>query len=497
VREESKSARTEPGRFGRVHAIVRHMRENFSRAMFPQTEADLRLVESQLEISRKQTAPTTYTLPFTAIVVSATNFFWVPTIRLLLWPLAVIILSAIAEIKYQHFLKYDDRSPQSVRYRAKMAVVMGGVLVAAWCSMVFVIWVPGVPGNHLLILFLLCASLSGWATSGAVYLPMLYVTLPIYLVAMTVVPMVAGDMIDAILGWLCIGFWVMMAAQASINYETSTKKLKLEDERVLLIEDLQRAKETSDRARERAEAASRAKSTFLANMSHELRTPLNAILGFSEIIKTRAFGNSIEQYSEYGNYIHGSGQHLLTLINDILDLAKIEAGRMTLREEELDIVRLVEDCVEMMNVKAQQAGVKLTVEAESGFPLVFADERALRQIVVNLLSNSIKFTQQGGIVTVFARRMADERPSFGVTDTGIGIAPEDHRRVFESFGQGRHDAVQADKSTGLGLPIVKGLTEAHGGSVLLESTPGVGTTVTILMPTTRVRTRSEPLRAAG
>ena len=232
-------------------------------------------------------------------------------------------------------------------------------------------------------------------------------------------------------------------------------------------------------------------------MSHELRTPLNAILGFSEIIKTRAFGESIDQYAEYGSYIHGSGQHLLTLINDILDLAKIEAGRMTLREDDVDIVRLIEDCVEMMNVRAQQAGVKLAITVESGFPLVYADERALRQIIVNLLSNSIKFTPLGGVITSFAKRSVDGRPSFGVSDTGIGIAPEDYRRVFESFGQGRHDAVQADKSTGLGLPIVKGLAEAHGGAVLLDSEPGRGTTVTVLLPTTRVRVRSEPLKAAS
>ncbi|HEY4125755.1 MAG TPA: HAMP domain-containing sensor histidine kinase [Rhizomicrobium sp.] len=487
----------EPARFARQRMWLRNMRDNFMRAMVPQTEADLRMVEAQLDISRKQTAPTTFTLPFTAIVVAATNFYWVPTLRLLLWPLAVTLLSAVAEVIYLHFLKHDDHSAASVRYRAKMAVTMGAVLVAAWCSMVFVIWVPGVPGNHLLILFLLCASLSGWVTTGAVYLPMLFVTLPIYLIAMTAVPMFAGDMIDAILGWLCIGFWVMMASQASMNFEAYTKRLKLEDERVLLIEDLQRAKETSDRARERAEAASRAKSTFLANMSHELRTPLNAILGFSEIIKTRAFGESIDQYAEYGSYIHGSGQHLLTLINDILDLAKIEAGRMTLREDDVDVVRLIEDCVEMMNVKAQQAGVKLAITAESGFPLLYADERALRQIIVNLLSNAVKFTPLGGIVTCFVKRAPDGKPSFGVSDTGIGIAPEDYRRVFESFGQGRHDAVQADKSTGLGLPIVKGLAEAHGGTVLLDSVPGQGTIVTILMPAARLRARIETLRAAS
>ena len=497
MKTESKAAAEKPVRIGRVRAYFRGVYDNFMRAMVPRTETDLRMVKVHLDLARKQTAPTTYTLPFTAIVVSAANFYWVPTVNLLLWPLAVVILSAIAEIIYLHFLKHDDHSPQSIRYRAKMAVTMAAVLVAAWCSMVFVIWVPGVPANHLLILFLLCASLSGWVTSGAVYLPMLYVTLPIYLVAMGVVPLMASDVIDTVLGWLCIGFWVMMAAQASINFEANTKKLKLEDERVLLIADLQRAKETSDRARERAEAASRAKSTFLANMSHELRTPLNAILGFSEIIKTRAFGASIDQYAEYGSYIHGSGQHLLTLINDILDLAKIEAGRMTLREDEVDITRLMEDCVEMMTVKAQQAGLNIVIAADKNFPLVHADERALRQILVNLLANAIKFTPMGGDVTAFARRMTDGRPSFGVRDTGIGIAPEDHRRVFESFGQGRHDAVQADKSTGLGLPIVKGLAEAHGGTVILESAPGNGTTVTILLPTTRIRTRVEPLRAVS
>jgi two-component system cell cycle sensor histidine kinase PleC len=497
VKKDNKTTGTEPARFGRVRTLWRGMRDNFMRALVPETQDDLRIVEAQLDLARKATAPTSYIVPLTAFLVSAANFYWVPTIRLLIWPVGVAVLSAIAEVVYLHFLKHDDHSPASIRYRAKMAFTMAAVLVVAWCSMVLFVWAPDVPGNHLLILFLLCASLSGWVSSGAVYLPMLYVTLPVYLIAMTVVPMVAGDTIDAILGWLCIGFWVMMTAQAFTNYDTSRKKLKLEDERVLLIEDLRRAKETSDRARERAEAASRAKSTFLANMSHELRTPLNAILGFSEIIKTRAFGDSIEQYAEYGNYIHGSGQHLLTLINDILDLAKIEAGRMTLREDEVDITRLLEDCVEMMNVKAQQAGVKLAISTENGFPPVFADERALRQIIVNLLSNAIKFTPLGGTITGFVRRTDDGHPSFGVSDTGIGIAPEDHRRVFESFGQGRHDAVQADKSTGLGLPIVKGLAEAHGGSVLLTSAPGSGTTITIMLPTTRVRARTESLRATG
>ncbi len=469
----------------------------FWRTLEPRTEADLRMVETQLDMARKANAPTSYIVPLTALLASLANLYWADLSQLITWVLLVTVLCVVCELKYLHFLKTYDRSPDAIRYRAKMAVIMAIVLVGAWCSMVVITWVPDAPGNHLLIMFLLCASLSGWVTSGAVYLPMVYVTLPIYLLAMTVVPVIAGDTIDVILGSLCIGFWLMMLGQALTNYDTTRKKLLLEHERLQLIADLRAAKENSDRARERAEAASRAKSTFLANMSHELRTPLNAILGFSEIIQTRAFGNALDQYSEYGGYIHGSGQHLLTLINDILDLAKIESGRMTLREGFVDLPLLLEDCHKMMICKAEQSELKLVVLIEPGLPMAFADERALRQIMVNLLSNAIKFTKPGGDVTSFVQRDADGNLLFGVRDTGIGIAPEDHRRVFENFGQGRHDAIQGDKSTGLGLPIVKGLAEAHGGTVQLESAPDEGTCVTIILPAERLRPREEPLRAVG
>ncbi len=232
-------------------------------------------------------------------------------------------------------------------------------------------------------------------------------------------------------------------------------------------------------------------------MSHELRTPLNAILGFSEIIATKAMGPAaMEQYSEYGGYIHSSGEHLLSLINDILDLAKIESGRLSLREAELDLRVSMDDVAHMMGPRAVAGGLTLAVHVERAFPNVLADERAVRQILVNLASNAIKFTQPGGRVTAFANVLLDGSLAFGIDDSGIGIPPDEHAKVFESFGQGRHDAILADKGTGLGLPIVKGLAEAHGGRVTLQSAPNEGTRITVVLPRERARARAR-LKAAG
>ena len=231
--------------------------------------------------------------------------------------------------------------------------------------------------------------------------------------------------------------------------------------------------------RSSALTANRAKSEFLARMSHELRTPLNVILGFSEMLKS---GIRRDKIVEYAEIIHTSGHYVLSLINDVLDLSKIEAGKYEPKTTHILVRELVRDCISLMQPGADSAGVALRLEISNVMPVLHADPRALRQILLNLLSNAIKFTRTGGEVSVTVSAAHSGEFCLEVSDTGVGIAEDDLSRVFESFSQGRHDAVNQTPGTGLGLPIVRGLTEAQGGRVTLESVVDRGTCVRVFLP---------------
>jgi signal transduction histidine kinase len=213
---------------------------------------------------------------------------------------------------------------------------------------------------------------------------------------------------------------------------------------------------------------------------------MNAILGFSELIAQKAFGGAVDKYAEYAGIIHDSGQNLLRLIDDMLDLSKIEGGKLSLRESEFDLAQLLTDVRDENETKAAELQLSLLKKVTPGIPRIRADERALRQILVNLVSNALKFTPAGGCITLFAHREDDGRIAFGVDDTGIGIADDSQAQIFERFGQGRHDVTSADKGTGLGLAIVKGFAEAHDGEVRLESALGAGTRVIVWLPVERI-----------
>ncbi len=239
-------------------------------------------------------------------------------------------------------------------------------------------------------------------------------------------------------------------------------------------------------ARDEARAADRAKSEFLAAMSHELRTPLNAIIGFSEITKNETFGPGSVKYREYASDIHESGHHLLGLINDILDLSKIESGTDELYEEKIEIPEVARSAVMLVGHRAEQGGVKLGLELADQLPALRADERKLKQILVNLLSNAVKFTDPGGEVRLRAWCRMDSGHVFQIVDTGIGIAPEDIPKALSRFGQVDGDLHRQCEGTGLGLPLTKALVEQHSGSLDLQSEVGVGTTVTVRCPAERI-----------
>jgi signal transduction histidine kinase len=234
-------------------------------------------------------------------------------------------------------------------------------------------------------------------------------------------------------------------------------------------------------AQERAEAASKAKSAFLANMSHELRTPLNAIIGFSELMREQMFGPlGDERYNEYAKLIHQSGKHLLDLITDMLDMAKIEAGKLVLAPERMDLGETIDDCLRILKDQALNGRVTLLSESK-GKPVLQADRRAVKQVLLNLLSNAVKFTPPGGKVVVSTWK-ARGRGYISVHDTGIGISADDLARLGNLFEQAKTDAMHAKGGTDLGLALVKALTEKHGGKFVMASEVGKGTTVVVDFP---------------
>jgi len=253
------------------------------------------------------------------------------------------------------------------------------------------------------------------------------------------------------------------------------------DELGALAAHLNRMSAELGRLYRQVEAANHNKSEFLANMSHELRTPLNAILGFSEVLKDEMFGEVNDKQREYLEDIHSSGQHLLALINDILDLSKIEAGRMELEPSRFDLEALLGNALVLVRERAGRHGLTLQLEIEPEIREWIADERKVKQVVVNLLSNAVKFTPEGGNVTLRARRI-DGAVEVAVIDTGVGIAEADQVLVFEEFRQASGDHLGKSEGTGLGLSLAKRFVELHGGSIHVQSAPGQGSTFAFTLP---------------
>ncbi|MGB6350821.1 MAG: HAMP domain-containing sensor histidine kinase [Pseudolabrys sp.] len=408
------------------------------------------------------------------------------------WTAAVLIIHAVIITKCRQFLErpISEISARAWRLRFVALDLFYGL---AWMFiLVHPVGVDESSSTFMLFVMLLVVAVSSMLASSlptAVFAATFPVT-----TAVALDFILQGRLRDYLLAMMAITAQGYFAALTYRLYSSTLATLEARAEKDALIGELEQAKAISDEARRRAEAANIAKSRFLAQMSHELRTPLNAILGFSEVMKTEVFGeHSVAAYKDYSSDIHNSGVHLLGLINEILDLSRIEAGRYELNEESVSLVAIVEDCHHLLKLRASNRGIIIHEVFEPELPRLWGDERAIRQICLNLLSNAIKFTPPAGEIWLKVGWTASGGQYISVKDTGAGIPEEEIPIVLASFGQGSNSIKSAEQGAGLGLPIAKSLVDLHGGTFNLKSKLRIGTEVIVTFPPERVVAAIAPM----
>jgi two-component system, cell cycle sensor histidine kinase PleC len=427
--------------------------------------------------------------PFMCLLILAigvTALLWVPPMMVLGW---TALTSMAIALLYGFSIAFLDMNPEeanAAEWRLKFIVVESFAGVA-WALIVVLLLQSHDPNarTFVLMVLLLVAAMTAMLASPIPYAVAGGLTPVTIAIVYALGPATRLD--GLALCFLCVGALVYFVILANRLHSTSVDGQSFRAEKDALIAELEQAKLNSDEARRRAEEANLAKSRFLATMSHELRTPLNAILGFSEVMKAELFGaHAVPAYKEYSDDIHSSGQHLLMLINEILDLSRVEAGRYELKEEPVALVHIVEECRHLLAMRAKNRGINVVESLDDGLPRIWADERAVRQVTLNLLSNAIKFTPQGGSVTIKVGWTSSGGQYLSIRDTGPGIPEDEIPVVLSSFGRGSLAQKNADEGTGLGLPIVKGLVELHGGEFKLLSKVREGTEVIVIFPPERV-----------
>ena len=473
----------------RSHKAVAEARQRLTSSSGTRAAFDFELLD---EYARSRISGA-LAMPGLIIILAAFSSLWVSPWLAGLWAAAVVGTNTVVVLLCRRFKRIEPQRFNAWRWTTSFVTAETAYGIA-W-SMLALMSLAGPDQNLAVALFAM--ALVGIAANAVSTrtLPAatMMATMP---VALTVAITLAG--LGGTLNWslaaLAVGgeiFFVYLARQL---HASELETVMHQAEKDALIAELEEAQEMSEEARRHAEQANIAKSQFLATMSHELRTPLNAIIGFSEVLKSELLGpHKVKQYKEYAGDIHASGQHLLNLINELLDLSRIEAGKYELNEEVVSLVDIAEDCRRMIELKARAKSIELSVSYGNNLPRLWGDERAIRQVILNLLSNAVKFTPQHGKVSLVVTRSGDGGQLVAVRDNGPGIPESEIETVLSSFGQGSLAQKSAEQGAGLGLPIVQKIMELHQGRFDLFSKVRFGTEVIATFPRARVMDALAPV----
>lgn len=458
------------------------------------------------------------TMPALSLIFSLASMFWAPKYQAWIWLLLVILTKAWLLWQCGKLLADPDAASDIGTWRRKFIsaelltglswagfAVVGIDLNPIWATLGIDFGQAGytIPtslefSSNVFVFATLIVVLAVRMTFAATVIPILYAgTIPMTL-AVVIRLVLLQDPFYVALAAMGVGVHLYFVWLARGLNSTAVDRLKFRAQKDLLIAALEEEKAISEEARRRAESANNSKSQFLATMSHELRTPLNAIMGFSEVMHAEVLGPiGSAKYKDYAGTIHESGRHLLHLINEILDLSRIEAGKYELTEQRVRLADVTDDCHRLLKLRAEAKGLEIVEDVPDSLPPVWADERAMRQICLNLMSNALKFTPKGGRITVTVDTITGGGQRLSVRDNGPGIPADEIPKVLQPFGQGSLAHKTAEGGTGLGLSIVQSLIELHGGTFELKSELRRGTEATVILPARRVLAPAPPLQPLG
>lgn len=445
-----------------------------------------------------------FSMPALSLIFSLSALFWAPAWEATIWLLLVIAAKVLLIEQARRFLAAPNPKANIKTWRRRfvLAELVNGITWAGF-ALVGMSAEPSATDqamtmSHVFIFSTLIVVLAIRMMFASTVLPVLHAgTLPITVAVVSRLA-VSADPFALALAAMAVGVHIYFLVLAKGSNATAVAMCEFRAQKDDLIAELEQQTSKAVAAQSRAEAANEAKSRFLATMSHELRTPLNAIMGFSEVMKNEMLGKlDNPTYHEYSNNIHDSGAHLLKLINEILDLSRIEAESYELREEPVHLTDIAGDCVKLLQLRAEGRGIEIIEELDYALPQIWADQRACRQICLNLISNALKFTPRGGSILITVAKTEQEGQILSVRDTGPGIPKDEIPKVLQAFGQGSLAHETAEGGTGLGLPIVKSLIELHGGTFQLRSELRKGTEAIVAFPQGRILRTMAPLQPLG